>query len=1690
MKTTTRAWLLAALFLLALLAAIVWWRQAPGDLPAAAAADDPNAPFAVAECKPRLIDDQPALAVVFTQPLDRKQELGEFLRVTDLGPADGAQGGEAQDELVQGYWSVADDARIAYFPYTRPQRRFRIEVREGLVSGDGVTLAQGTRCEVASEAMAPAWFFASRGVVLPTGQNGGLPIVTINQPEVDVQFLRVEPAGLPRFLERVAGGRSAGRDDDAGEELYFENRSLQGRVGGWELEQLRGSLRSVYMGRFRTDDTPNRRHVTFLPVETLKELQEPGVYVAVMSQPGRFGGDYQATYFYVSDIGLHVRRYAQGLDAFASSLKTGQPLTGVEFELLDEHARSLGKAGADGEGHVHFADVPAAARLLVARQGREMTVIVLRAPGLDLSEFDVGGHLPSNTKLFVYAGRDLYRPGERFQVSVLARDPDGRATAPLPLQATLKRPDGRTVQTLTWRPDEQRPGYYLRSIELPADAQTGTWWLELRTDPGGPANGRWKFQVEEFLPERMKLDLRTPATVLLPGEPFEVEVQGDYLFGAPAAGNRLLASASIERLAQALPAQWPGFLFGDVADDQRKSREEVADVDLDERGHARVTLPAAPEGVASPMRVRGSFSLLETGGRPVVRSVERTAWPARQMLAVRPLFDRHVAREGGQAEFELVRVDTEGKPAPVQGVKLQLVREVRQYYWRYDDLKGWHSGYTESDEPVESRTVDIAGRTALAVPVNWGRYRLEAHDPQTGLVLRYRFYAGWNAQDAEDIGNRPDRVQLKLASAPLKPGEPARLTITPPHDGIALVTVEGDRLLWSKRVEVTTKGVTVEVPVDAAWARHDLYATVTVFRPGSTGDRVTPARAVGLVHLPLARDDRRLNVAITAPAKVEPERRTTVKVKVDGLQGQPAFVTLSAVDLGILNITGYRTPDPVDFFFGKHRYAPEMLDMYGRLIEKMEGRQARLAYGGDANMRGDTRSLPKKVQLVDLFSGPVALDAQGEAEIPLDIPDFNGTLRLMAVAAAAERYGSAEAQMVAAAPVVAELATPRFIAPGDAATLALDLTNLSGAAQELKVRLEGAEPVRIRDGERVVNLKDQQRTTLRFAAEATDAYGLGRLRLTVVSPAGVRIVRESVLQVQPPVPHEREVRRVRLEPGQSFRLEPAWIARYFPASAAASVTVSDRPPLNIRELVQGLLTYPYGCTEQTVSAAYPHLYIDEATARAYGLKPLGPEERTRVVEGAVGRLAGMQRANGGYTLWGDGPYEAWVSAYVAGFLQEARERGHAVPETVYRRSQDWLLQQLQQAPNRFPELPASARPDQLGDVDSREYTLLRDSHRRFAELAHIGYVLARDQRAPLAMLRYLHDKVRDRARSPLPLVHLSIALRLMGDEARAQAALEDAVQRPYGLQANLGTEHQPSGLEWLGDYGSPVRDLALSYALLARHQVEHPRREQLLFDAANRLGGRRYLSTQERFALFLAARAAGEQGGGTWSAQLQAGEAAQALQSAGTEMRSFDAAAVARGVTLTNTHDAPLYLEVEASGYPQQPPAPQADVIELKRQWFELDGRPWNGRALKVGDMLIVRLQARARHVLEDALIVDRIPAGFEVENLNLSQGPRAEEFMVGGVDVAHALSDHRIRHREYRDDRYVAAARLEPDLLNLFYLVRVVTPGRYVVPAPFAEDMYRPELRALGAAPAPVTITDPHGGSAAPAEAAASAPR
>lgn len=1662
--------------------------------------------FKLVEVADKALDGAPAIALTFSLPLDSNKRYDRYIQVFEM-PNSQQEGSKASDpslnsdveevenedsdfaphtgkstgysvstsskdtdtqngKAISGAWVVGENPRLLYFPHIKPQTRYVVHIKLGLPDKSGMQLTSESRYSIVSAPVSPAYYFASNGIVLPAKQNGGLPVVTVNIPEVDIQFLRVKNDQLPRFLDRVIAGprhkaknEAAQEDEESGHENYdWRHSSLRGAVSNYQLDDLRNLTESVFLGRFSTEQRPNRRSVTYISVEQISELKEPGVYVAVMSQPGRFRYEYQTTYFYVSDLGLHVRQYDKSADVFISSLIDGKSVKEVEVSWLDAQGKVLARAESDGEGHATFAERPKGAKVVLARKHKQVSMVALKEPALDLSEYDITGDPFKPVRLFAYSGRNLYRPGESFDLSVLARDSDGRPVPTQPIQAVLKRPDGRSQFTANWRPDERFAGYYLKKIELPADAPTGFWMLELRNDPADKVPGTiFKFGVEEFLPERIKIDLNTVNKELTSNDVFTIDISSNHLYGAPAVGNRLLGVAQFERNKNPLTKQFPGFEFGDVAENEIKSRKELEEKQADTEGHAQMEVDLSSLAKRrSPFTVRATISLLESGGRPVVRSIERVVWPASTLIGIRPLFSGDNARENSAVDFEVVRVDRVGNIKPMSALPVRLFRENREYYWRFEDQRGWHSGFTETDELVETVNVAVpsSARGKLRLPVRYGRYRVEIDDPETGLKMGYRFYAGWSARSDEAQGVRPDRVALKLDKVGYQEGDTARLTITPPHQGEALVTVEGDRVLWFKRFPISQSGGTVDIPFSREWKRHDLYVSVMVLRPGNEGDRVTPARALGIIHLPLERTDRKLAVTLEAPSKVRPETVVKVKVRAPEAKGQKAFVTLSAVDVGILNITRYTSPDPHGFFFGKLRYAADQRDVYGRLIEKMHGQKGKLKFGGD-NIPKQTNSLPKKVKLVDLFSGPILLDERGEAEVPLALPDFNGTLRLMAVVSAADRFGAKESEMTVASPMIAELAAARFLSFGDNAIIALDLHNLSGATKELKVTLDGGKGVQIHEGGRSLVLKHNERRTLRFPAEARAIAGLHNVTVKVIGQ-DIRLDRTFPLTVQAATPLQHFSRRYVIKPGESLAIRDADLSGLHKGSMLAHLAISDKSPIDVRSAVQGLLTYPYGCAEQTTSTAYPHVFIDEEAAQKFGLKIYSREKRAEMLEHAIARISAMQAPNGGFSLWGNmSEYEYWLSAYITAFLQDAREQGFAVPETMMSKAKDFLLRGLQDGVSRLPITPAgSENTGNTWDANPTSY------NSRFGVLAYGAYILARENKVSLATLRQLYES-RSHAHSGLGLIHLGLALKIMGDPSRSATAIDE------GLRKTRDTAY------WWGDYGSPLRDAAMSYLLLEKHKVTGISRDNLINTIVNELNGSRYYSTQEKMALFLMGRSYGNEEMGQWSAELHAGDKPEAMASKGTRFREIHPAELSAGMKVINTYKHNLYAELSLSGNPIKLPAAKNNPIELSRAMFAPDGNAIGARPLKVGETVIVRIIARSNIVIGTGMVVDKIPAGLEIENLNIVQGEQMGAVTIGGINPAQAMTNARIKHVEFRDDRFVAAVRLDSNPITLFYRARVVTPGQFVVPALYAEDMYRPDVFGMAGGNEILSIVD-----------------
>jgi alpha-2-macroglobulin len=1577
------------------------------------------------------LDGAAALVLTFNAPLDDKQDFAAQITLVD-----------DQSGKVDGGWELAQNGKSLRFRHPEPSRKLTVSVAAGVRAASGATLASPFSQSLTTRDIQPMVGFASRGSLLPLRLTQGLPVLALNVSSVDVDFFRVKSAAMNDFLAQWN---------------YGNNLSY------WLSRELLKNADLVYTGRFDLNPARNTREKLQLPLANVAPLKQPGVYLAVMKQAGAYNYTLPATLFTLSDIGLSLHRFPGELELFAQSLASGAPLADVSVQLLDEKGRQLASGVSDGDGHLRL-PAQGKGKLLLATQKGQTSLIDLKLPALDLAEFPVAGPQGYDKQLFVFGPRDLYRPGETVIVNALLRDADGKPLPAQPLKAEVVQPNGEVAQSFVWQPEN---GFYQQRFALPASAMTGDWTLRLNSGDGQPRS--WTFHVEDFLPERMALTLQNSDSPLSPDDDVVFAIEGRYLYGAPAAGNELQGQLMLRPAREAVAAL-PGYQFGDIMEEESKRNLDDIDDTLDDEGKLQLTVESEWAQIHSPLNLILQASLLETGGRPVTRRVTQAIWPAPALPGIRPLFnsesvyddryDRYTQQptvpENSVADFDVVYANSKGEKLAAEDLEVRLIRERRDYYWSFSDSEGWQMRHDEKDLQEEAQRISLAAGSSRKVsfPVEWGSYRLEVQAGEK-IVSSVRFRAGyWWEDNTNGTGAlRPDQVKLKLDKSALRPGETAHVQVESPAAGKGYLMVESSSgTLWWRPISVPAGGATIDVPLDASWTRHDLYLSAIVVRDGDKASGATPKRAVGLLHLPMATEARRLDLTLDAPPKTRPDQTLEVKVKASRVGGelpQRIQVLLSAVDSGVLSITDYKTPDPWEGFFGRKRYNADQYDVFGQLIEG-GGRLAALRFGGDGGDDSASRGGKKPLTQVNIVAQQLqtlTLDSNGEGTLALPIPQFNGELRLMAQAWNDDSFGAADRKVVVAAPLISELATPRFMASGDQAMLALDLTNLTDVPQSLKVEvqtqgllaLSGAASHR-------VQLAKGARTTLHIPVKAQGGFGEGAVQvrvsgLTLAGEALVDSQRSWTIGVRPAYPAQTLSFDGEMQAGQSWQLPASAFSGLQPDTLSGQLSLSNQPPLNIASYISALYAYPYGCLEQTASGIWPSVFTNQAQLRAMGIKTGSDEARRAAVDTGIARLAGMQRGNGSFGLWSkESEEEFWLTAYVTDFLLRASEAGYGVPAETIARADERLLRYLQD-------------PAQIDTHGSSDEEALR-----FSVQAYAGMVLARQQQAPLGALRALYEK-RDKAKSGLALAQLGVALKLMGDAQRAQLALAQGV----GLTR--------ASDNWLGDYGTPLRDRALILALLAENQLMPDAQPALMNDLAKEARGQRWFSTQENNALFLAARMLQQHKGEAWQATL-AGEA-QPLEGSAPLTQGLNESQLQRGVTLTSHSQAPLYGVLNVTGYPLAAPTPMHNVLNIARDYFTLDGKPADLNNLSSGQLLVVRLKVSASKRVSDALVVDLLPAGLELENQNLSDssaslGDGADALKESMMDMQQAD----IRHIEFRDDRFVTALALSGyKTETLLYLARAVTPGSYRLPPPQVESMYVPEWRAVGATPEKISV-------------------
>ncbi len=1466
--------------------------------------------------------------------------------------------------------------------------RYRIVLRDGLPAASGEKLIRPVELIHYVRDRAPAMRFTGRAYVLPRLGDVAIPIETVNLTEVNLSLSRVDDRNLMRTIQ-------SGLMDSAS--ANYRTDGLPEEIGT-----------NVWSGTAEVTVELNRDMLTRLPLGDILRDEPAGLYALTASgtDPSR---EIAATsqWFVLSDIGVATYLGNDGLTVVARGLGDAAPLPDATVTLISQSNAVLTAVQTDAQG---VAQIPAGLTrgtggsqpaLVTVARGDDMTFLSLTDPAFDLSDRGVEGRDPSPPiDVFLATDRGAYRAGETVHLTALMRDQLATSRVGIPLTAILTRPDGveysRTVST-----DDQAGGHVF-ALPVAATAPRGTWRIAVSVDDQQAPLARTTVLVEDFLPERIDFDLSLPAQIKLGDEP-TLSVAARYLFGAVGADLDVEGEALL-RASDTLDG-FPGYRFGqyDAAFDGQLTYLDGATTKADGTANMPIAMPQAD--AAQPLELRVTTRVKEGSGRPVERQIIAPVLPDRPMIGIKPLFDG-VIGEDSDAPFELIGLnpDLTSAELPVQWTVNKI--RTRYQWYRLDGRWNWEPTTTRERVATGQATLGRAP-VRVAANVDWGQHEIvvEALGGEYA-VASTDFSAGWYAPASAD--DTPDLLEASLNADQYALGDTAVFRIVPRYAGIAVVTVMSDRLITLRNVSVTEGENLIELPVTEEWGAG-AYVSASVIRPMAVDAKRNPARALGLGYAQVDPGSKALNVSLDAPDIMQPRGPMQIGVQVDGIApGEQAFVTLAAVDLGILNLTGFQSPDPQGHYFGQRKLGVELRDVYGRLIDGLNGAMGTVRSGGDTVAKAGLQSPPPTEDLVTYFTGPVTVDQNGQAQVSFDLPAFNGTIRLMAIAWSATGVGQATRDVTVRDPVVVTASVPRFLAPGDQSRLLLEIVHADGPFGRMGMNVNATGLGMVSQIPGSFDLAEGGKHIVAIPFAAFEA-GNHRIDVTLTTPDGRSLVKSLTVPVIVNDPEVSQTSRFTLDPGDVFTFDDNVFAGFATGTGKSTLSAGPLARFDAPGLLNALDRYPYGCTEQIASRAMPLLYLD-GVASAMDLATR--DQIGRRIEQAIAEVTANQSANGAFGLWRPSSGDLWLDAYVTDFLTRARAAGYAVPDVAYGNA----VANLRNAVNYYPDFDAGGR-----------------------DLAYALFVLAREGEAAIGDLRYYADQKAEAFTAPLAQAQLGAALAQYGDQPRADALFALAGR---ALRARLTAEERQT---WRSDYGTYRRDAAAVLTLAVEAGSNAIDRDQLV----RYIGpDSSHVSTQEAAWTLLAANALVDDLRGT-------GLTIDGLAPNGPVVQLRDAQTATAPVLIANDGTGPTELTVTTFGVPDSPEPAGGNGYAIRRTYFTMDGIGVDLGNVAMGTRLVTVLEIQPFGRQEARLMVnDPLPAGFEIDNPNLIAG--------GDIRALDWLRPVGAENADFRTDRFLAAVDWRSDQpFQLAYVVRAVSPGQFHHPAASVEDMYRPQMRA-----------------------------
>ncbi len=1370
----------------------------------------------------------------------------------------------------------------------------------------------------------------------------------------------------------------------------------------------------------------------------------------------------------ITDLGLVLKAGpASGL-LWVVGLGDGQPVPDATVRIYTEDGAVTFRGKSDARGLVKLPGTPALRsakqrkaddlaaldpegggapdhRLLVAvEKSGDLAVVDSRwHDGLHSWSFGVetgASGAGATIRGILFSDRGIYRPGETVHLKGIVREADNagmHVPAQRKVHVTVEDARGNPVQEQDVTASDF--GGFAFDVELAHEASLGDW--QVKATIGG-ATLQQSFLVNAFRKRTFEVKVQAQAGEPTGLQPVPCLADAQYLFGAPVVDAKL--EWRISRRAHDL--QFKGYEqftfdsssseeYGEWGEDgeYEPNREPIANGAgrTNAKGQFAFTLQPAKQDGAGPQDYVIETDVTDAANATVSGHAVVTVYDTSCYVG---LDSPWMADAGKPLTVQAVALGPSGE-ATTTTATLTLIREDYRCR-RTTEARREYETCEAIHETVLTQTVALHGVQPIVVtPPRPGSYHLKLTGKDgAGRVTTTSSWL-WVSGPGAVRWSTDDGVRMPLVASKrsYEPGETARLMArTSLPGGTALVTLERAGILDAQVVPMPSAGQPIDLLLGADTAPNVFASVVLVAGRRGPKDALRPRLQMGLVALPVSAEERRLTVEVsTSQEAYQPGDEVTATVRVTS-HGEPveAEVTLSVADEGVLQLIGYKTPDPQSVLYEPWGLAVETTTNWARLLRPRSPIDGNPDEGGDAGSgRVRERFLSSAYWKADLVTG-----ADGTVIVRFPAPDDLTAFRVMAMTAdRGARFGSADKRFTIRKPLMAVPALPRFLTPGDRTELAFIVHNHSGQAGEATVRLQ-ATGVQLAVTERKIALPAEGSArvmfpgTVEFVTEAT-------LQATAQLAGHADVVRMT-LPVVRPLAIDRTVAGAGTTDSSAV-MAVKWPAQGLVADQSRLDITVDRTGLAALEpALRALVEYPHGCLEQTLSRFVPLAKVKEL-AEVAGLDSLkGPALQKFLAAGAA-KLVTFQGEDGHFSLWPGGRVEPHYTVYAMEGVLEAQRAGVAVDKKLAedgtRALVSWAATQTRVDPNRDG-----------------------------ATLAVAAYVLAELGKPDAGLLTKLFD-----ARAALPVFAQAFVLRALASGHGPALQVKKLTDELAAKAVVTGDEAVLPEFEredlWYWPSERNVRSTAATLSALLVAQPEHPLVPKLaryLLSAQHRDGT--WSNTQDNaYAITALAHYGKRTATGQADVELTLDGktlASQRLQGHEVLHLSLALADLRPGELRLTTQGKVRYLaRVTVATRDERPPA-QDHGFAIQRTWLDPD----SGKVLtelRAGQLVLVRVEVTTPVARHDVAVVDPLPAGLEPVNVR----PGAV-----GDDRDVSLRPAWLRYEYYdwswteaHDDQVRGFADMMPSgTTRLEYLARATVPGTFTAAPATVEAMYEPEIR------------------------------